>query len=212
MAVTLLFLSAMVDLPQSFLKKLETLRVVETSRILVVSVAEQKLTLFEARHPKSEYSISTARNGTGQKVDSYQTPLGLHRIKEKIGADAPWGAIFESREFKGEIWTSSPSTSLPHLNPQKPKNSNFLEDESASPDLTTTRILWLEGLETGINAGSDPDGILVDSYQRFIYIHGTNHENHIGNPTSRGCIRMLNSEMITLFDQVEEGDLVWIQK
>ena len=59
-------------------------------------------------------------------------------------------------------------------------------------DLVMTRILWLDGVEPA-NA---------NTYERFIYIHGTNHEGQIGEPASHGCIRMRNSDLVELFDRV----------
>lgn len=62
-------------------------------------------------------------------------------------------------------------------------------------DLVLTRILLLEGL----------DAENANSMERRIYIHGTNHEEKLGQPASQGCIRLSNAEMIELFDMVEEG-------
>jgi lipoprotein-anchoring transpeptidase ErfK/SrfK len=59
-------------------------------------------------------------------------------------------------------------------------------------DLVMTRILWLDGLEAR-NA---------NTHDRFIYIHGTNHEESIGEPASHGCIRMRNADLVELFEQV----------
>src|SRR5450432_2003823 len=61
-----------------------------------------------------------------------------------------------------------------------------------SDDLVLSRILWLDGLEEH-NA---------NTRDRFIYIHGTNHEEAIGTQASHGCIRMKNDDLIALFDQV----------
>ena len=72
-------------------------------------------------------------------------------------------------------------------------------------NLITTRILWLRGLEPGVNQGGE-----VDSHDRYIYIHGTNHEDRIGTPQSAGCILMRNLDIIALFDEVRVGDQVWI--
>lgn len=196
-------LLAMAEPPQGFLARLAELGVAQTLRFLVVSVPEQQMTLFEDGKVRGTWSVSTATKGLGEKADTHQTPRGLHRIKEKIGAGAPKGAIFDSREFKGQIW-------VPPAAP--PASTNESAAASASADLVTSRILWLEGLDPGKNAGTDREGVLVDSYQRFIYIHGTNSEQFIGKPASRGCIRMLNDEVIVLFDLVEPGDLVWIQE
>jgi lipoprotein-anchoring transpeptidase ErfK/SrfK len=60
-------------------------------------------------------------------------------------------------------------------------------------DLVMTRILWLDGLDPG-NA---------NTHERFIYIHGTNHEENLGEPASHGCIRMKKSDLLELFERVE---------
>jgi len=73
-------------------------------------------------------------------------------------------------------------------------------DWSAEEDLITSRILWLEGLEEN-NANTK---------ERYIYIHGTNQEQSIGQAASNGCIRMLNTDVIRLFDLIEVGGLVEI--
>ena len=69
------------------------------------------------------------------------------------------------------------------------------DEPPPTDDLVLTRILWLDGLEEH-NA---------NTRDRFIYIHGTNHEEEIGQPASRGCIRMKNADLIALFDQVPLG-------
>lgn len=67
-------------------------------------------------------------------------------------------------------------------------------------DAVLTRILWLEGLEPA-NANTK---------DRYIYIHGTNQENFIGQPASHGCIRLRNDDIIELFGLVPEGTPVFI--
>jgi hypothetical protein len=203
-----LLLFSMVTLPQNFLDKLETLKISQTSRVIVVTANTQKMTLFEEGKALAEYSISTARNGLGEKVNSYQTPLGLHQIKEKIGKDHPIGAVFESRIFKGEMWKPA---AISALTTNETLSVSESKEEVEKSDLITTRILWLEGLEPGFNAGRNAEDALVDSYQRYIYIHGSNHEVDIGKPVSLGCIRMMNADVIEFFNQVQEGDLIWIQ-
>jgi len=89
-----------------------------------------------------------------------------------------------------------------------PTGRHFSEVAAQSPDpgnLITSRILWLRGLEPGVNAGGD-----VDTYRRYVYIHGTNREERIGRPMSAGCVLMRNADVIELFDEVRGGDLVWI--
>src|SRR6266581_8465741 len=69
-------------------------------------------------------------------------------------------------------------------------------------DLVLSRILWLDGLE-GRNA---------NTRDRFIYIHGTKHEDKIGRPASHGCVRMHNADVIELFALVDEGAPVVIEE
>ncbi len=73
--------------------------------------------------------------------------------------------------------------------------------EDDETDNVQTRILWLEGL--------DPDN--ANTFDRYIYIHGTNAESQLGKPTSCGCVRMSNLDMCDLFDRVEIGTLVEIE-
>lgn len=67
-------------------------------------------------------------------------------------------------------------------------------------DLVMTRILWLDGLEPR-NA---------NTHDRYVYIHGTNHEEEIGTAASHGCVRMKNDDVLKLFDRVAEGTPVEI--
>jgi len=80
------------------------------------------------------------------------------------------------------------------------------DDDIQERNLITSRILWLRGLEEGVNSGEG-----VDTFQRYIYIHGTNHEDRIGRPASGGCVVLANVEMIRLYDQVPGGSLVLIE-
>ncbi|MGI8891689.1 MAG: L,D-transpeptidase family protein [Chthoniobacterales bacterium] len=75
------------------------------------------------------------------------------------------------------------------------------EGPPQTDDLVLSRILWLDGLEDH-NA---------NTRERFIYIHGTNHEEDIGQPASHGCIRMKNSDLIALYDLVPLGAEVQIE-
>ena len=80
-------------------------------------------------------------------------------------------------------------------------------DVDLPDDVIMSRIMWLEGMEPGRNKGG-----YVDTYQRYIYIHGTNHEDQIGTPTSIGCIRMRNQDVVDLFRLVEVGSEVLIEE
>ena len=74
-------------------------------------------------------------------------------------------------------------------------------DDPTESDLVLTRILRLEGLDAG-NA---------NTYERYIYIHGTNHEDSIGTPASQGCIRMHNDHVVELHDLAPLGTRVTIE-
>ena len=76
----------------------------------------------------------------------------------------------------------------------------FLED-----DIISSRILWLEGLEAGKNKGSN-----LDSFKRYIYIHGTHEEEKLGEKASHGCIRMGNNDIIDLCNRDIINTLVYI--
>lgn len=168
--------------PSIYLKRLKSLEI-NPLDIIQVDSSKQKMIYISSLGETTSYDISTALNGIGSKENSGKTPPGLHRIKAKIGDGAPPGQIFRSRKDTGEKWVG----------------------EETEDDLILTRILRLEGLEEGVNKGSD-----VDSFNRYIYFHGTNREDRIGTPASHGCIRMKNSDIIDLYDRVKEGTVVFI--
>jgi hypothetical protein len=153
---------------------------------IVIDVRQQQLHCIdiEAENNRS-YSVSTAANGVGNRLDSYKTPFGIHRICQKIGGGQPVGAVFEAREPTGRIASDL---------------------DNREQDEITSRILWLDGLEDGVNRGG-----VYDTYARYIYIHGTTDEQRIGEPVSAGCVRMKNADVIELFDQVLLNDLVVIK-
>jgi len=76
-------------------------------------------------------------------------------------------------------------------------------DEGLPPteDLVMSRILWLDGL----------DEQNANTRDRFVYIHGTQHEDRIGTAASHGCVRMRNADVIELFEMVDEGTPVVIE-
>jgi hypothetical protein len=166
-----------------------------TQFILFVSIAEQTVSLFENSSASlrlcgenykfiKKFPCSTSRFGIGQAEGSNRTPLGLHRIAEKIGAGLMAGTVFKSRQVTGH-------TSQPEFADAK----------------ITTRILRLEGLESGFNRGGN-----VDSHARYIYLHGTADQKSIGQPASHGCIHLADADLIPLFDLLPGGTLVWISE
>ena len=151
-----------------------------------ISIKDQSLTLFDHGEQVKQYSISTAKNGPGELMDSECTPRGKHFISEKIGDGAEENSVFVGRVETGEIYESA----LRELHPER--------------DWILTRILWLSGTEAGKNKGQK-EGKNVDSHDRYIYIHGSPDDVDMGQPGSRGCVRMRNNEIIELFNLIEVG-------
>ncbi|MEM7027250.1 MAG: L,D-transpeptidase [Pseudomonadota bacterium] len=156
---------------------------------LHVSITDQTLLLFEGDKQIKQYSISTARNGAGELLNSECTPRGKHTIAEKIGNDYAVNTVFVGRKSTGEIYEPA----LRKLHPNR--------------DWILTRILWLEGQEEGKNKGGE-----LDTYQRYIYIHGSPDDVEMGKPGSHGCVRMKNKDVIELFEKVNVGDAVIIHE
>jgi hypothetical protein len=180
---------------KEFLGSCEKHGIAPSQLILIVNIAEQTVSLFENSSAPlrlcvedcqlaKKFPCSTSRFGIGQTEGSNRTPLGLHRIAEKIGAGLMAGTVFGSRQAIGH-------TSQPEFADAK----------------ITTRILWLEGLEPGFNREGG-----VDSHARYIYIHGTADQESIGQPASHGCIHLADADLIPLFDLLPSGTLVWISE
>lgn len=159
--------------------------------LLVVSVARQRVRLFERQRGsgstpphyqfRREFRASTSRFGVGQVKDSNRTPLGLHRVARKVGGGHPVGTVFKSRLPIGRTWQGMPDGGIVH------------------------RILWLDGLEPGHNRGGN-----VDTFQRYVYIHGYGDETTLGRPKSCGCVHLAAADLMPLYDRLPAGTLVWI--
>jgi lipoprotein-anchoring transpeptidase ErfK/SrfK len=147
--------------------------------LLLVTVDDQRLHMVVKQTTIASFSISTSAVGIGNAQNSYRTPLGFHEVCERYGDNQPAGRVFRSRMATTEL--SPPET----------------WQQDAKEDLVLSRILRLRGLEPGRNAGQG-----IDSYERCIYLHGTNEEHRIGTPASHGCIRMRNRDVIDLFQSV----------
>jgi len=130
------------------------------------------------------YAISTSKRPPSNVKNSLGTPRGLHEIAERIGGGQPAGMVFQSRV---------------------PIGRHYSEMADSEDNLITSRILWLRGLEPGVNQGGE-----VDTYERYVYIHGTSREDRIGEPQSAGCVLMRNLDIIDLYDEVRPGDQVLI--
>ena len=161
----------------------------ESPLSIEVDVPTQRLTLKDSHGQiLMQTKISTARNGAGEQYGSEKTPRGTHYIRAKIGAGQPLNAVLVSRRPTGEIYSTQMRTLYP------------------SRDWILTRILWLCGLELGKNRLGK-----VDTMRRYVYIHGCPDEDPMGVPSSRGCVKMRNRELIELFDRVAPGTRVTIK-
>ena len=155
-----------------------------------ISIGDQTLRLLSDDGKElKRYSVSTSRNGAGEREGSFQTPRGAHIVRAKIGMGQPANAVFRGRRPTGEIWT-------PELGGRFPGR-----------DWILTRILWLSGREVGKNRLGE-----VDTMRRYIYIHGSPDSVPMGTPGSIGCIRMRNADIVELFDRVPGGTPVTISE
>lgn len=178
---------------QNCLRRCRELGVTPTEFLFTATVASQTAQLFKQNRERDaaqtdplyqlakEYRISTSKFGIGQINGSNKTPLGLHRIAEKIGTDCEAGTVFKGRKVIGHFRDELPLESI------------------------TTRILWLEGLEEGFNRSGN-----VDTHARYIYIHGFGDQASIGIPSSLGCIHLADADLIPLYELLPSGTLVWI--
>lgn len=159
---------------------------VDDETTIVVSIGRQEVQLMDGGRVIKRYPCSTAKAGAGSMQDSGKTPLGRHRVGAKIGDGLPEGAVLKDGQWTGRVWTDS---------------------EPAEGDLILSRILRLKGLEDGLNRGG-----CVDTWNRYIYIHGTNRTDELGRPASGGCIRLAPRDVIDLYNRVDEGCFVMITK
>lgn len=152
-------------------------------RLVAVDALRQELSVRQDGAEIFRCRVSTGKAGTGCEEGSGRTPTGWHRVAQVIGRGAEPGTRFSSREPTGEVWRGGP----------------------VEGDWITTRIFWLEGLEPGVNKGPG-----IDTFDRYIYIHGTAREDELGTPGSAGCVRVSNLDAVRLSEIVQEGDPVWI--
>lgn len=147
-----------------------------------VDLGRQRLLLWNEGRMLRECLVSTGGNGIGEINGSGCTPRGRHVVRAKIGGGAPEGTLFVARRPTGDVWT-------PELHARYPGR-----------DWILTRILWLSGVERGRNRLG-----CVDTFRRYIYLHGTPPTTRLGMPGSKGCIRMANGDVTAMFDQLPVG-------
>ncbi|WP_280539613.1 L,D-transpeptidase [Chromohalobacter sp. 11-W] len=154
---------------------------------LEIDLGAQSLTIREGDVCRETFSISSGENGIGQHEGSGQTPVGWHYVRAAIGNGLPAGSVFRGRRPSGEVF----SPELARVHPER--------------DWILTRILWLCGLERGVNRGGD-----VDSQRRYIYLHGTPADQPMGTPASHGCIRLRDETLLAVFEAAPAGTPVWL--
>jgi len=155
--------------------------------LIVVNVAEQRLQLLKGDTVAMDVAIASAKNGVGEQADSERTPRGWHQVRAMIGGDAKTNAVFVGRRNTGEVYSPDLRRAFPNR------------------DWVLTRILWLSGLEPGKNRLG-----AVDTMRRYIYIHGCPDEDEMGVPSSHGCVKMCNTDIIKLFSAITPSTQVFI--
>lgn len=157
-------------------------------RLLRVSLSRQCMDVMAGDSLLQQYPVSTARNGAGERNGSGCTPRGWLVIRAKIGAGCCRGTVFVGRRPTGEYYDAD----LAARHPDR--------------DWILSRILWLGGLEAGLNRYG-----AVDTARRYIYIHGSPDSGVTGTPASHGCIRMRQDDVMALFEQVAAGTRVRVE-
>ncbi|WP_423226867.1 L,D-transpeptidase family protein [Parendozoicomonas haliclonae] len=148
---------------------------------IAINISAQQLTLTTPEKTW-HWPVSTGARGAGQEEGSWQTPLGRHFIRARIGEGLDPYAVYRARRPTGECWTPE------------------LHASQLGRDWILGRILWLCGDEPGFNRHGN-----VDTQRRFIYIHGTPDSEPMGIPASHGCIRMRCSDLVELFPLTTPG-------
>ncbi len=157
----------------------------DLNEFVYIGIKRQRLYHIKKNHIVSTYSISTSSKGAGNLMGSYKTPTGLHQIAEKIGDEAPAATLFVNKKNTGKVVSINTT------------------EVSSNKDEITSRVLSLKGLQQGVNKGKK-----YDTFARGIYIHGTSDEATIGQPSSHGCIRMKNEDVIELYNHIFVGTKV----
>ncbi len=154
---------------------------------LHISTQIQQLEIVINSKITKSYPISTAKNGLGEIKGSECTPRGWHCVRAKIGDGQPLNSVFVGRRPTKEVYHLELAMNFPKR------------------DWILTRILWLDGLESGKNRYGN-----VHTASRYIYIHGCPDNLINGKPESHGCIRMKNADVFDLFNRICVGTKVFI--
>ncbi|MDR3117360.1 MAG: L,D-transpeptidase [Puniceicoccales bacterium] len=158
---------------------------------LAVSVGQGLLLVLDRHGEVARYPAATGLCYPSCIKDSKGTPRGLHRVEEKFGDGLPVGEVLIGRRPTGRHF------------------STFANWHRGCH--VVSRILRLRGLEDGINSGVDREGRCCDSYQRYIYIHGTAREDLVGQTFTGGCIALRAADLLPLYDAIPLGTALWIE-
>ncbi len=154
----------------------------------IISISQQRLFIWRGDVCVFECAISSAAHGIGCVRDSGCTPIGRHYVRAAIGAGQHPLTVFKARRPTGDQWSSE------------------LAADNPNRDWILGRILWLSGMESGINRGGN-----VDTFRRYIYLHGSPDDGVMGVPASHGCIRLRVNDMLSVFEYLAYGSIVDIR-
>src|SRR5437763_1345431 len=131
----------------------------------------------------------------GETMRSYPISSSRFAIASTEGSfKTPTGNFRIVQKIGGDMPSGTIFRSRVAMGPEDPLPS--------TEDLVMSRILWLDGV----------DEHNANTRDRFIYIHGTKHEDKIGTAASHGCIRMRNEDVVDLFELVDETTPVVIRE
>jgi len=165
---------------------LARLQIQATDHVLLVPLGEKILAHWSRGRTLATYPFSFSKRPPSCEQDSLGTPWGLHEVAQKVGDGELPGTVFRGRLSTGKHWQAFAET-----------------DREGS--LVTTRILRLSGLEPGLNAGPG-----VDSWERYIYLHGTNHPEEFPRNRSAGCLLLRDDDLLELYERLPLGSHVFI--
>lgn len=155
----------------------------------IVSISQQLLTLLnEKQEVLLQCAVNTAKNGAGCIQNSGCTPIGKHYVRACIGEGLSPYAVLKGRRPTGEVWHQT------------------LMDAYPDRDWILGRILWLCGREKGINRGGQ-----VDTFRRYIYLHGSPAWSVESRPSSHGCVRVSPEDMLSVYRLLPYGSHVSIE-
>ena len=174
---------------ETYLSCLDRHGLERTDDVLIAVLGEKILQHWRGKRLLGSIPFSYSQKPLSCDQDSLGTPWGLHEVAEKHGDGEPAGMVLVGRKPTGERWQD---------------RADAGKDQ---PCLVTTRILRLRGLEPGLNLGPE-----IDSFERYIYIHGTNKPERFPENISAGCLLMLDEPLMELYERIAVGTHVFIVK